>query len=231
MWYNRKSRPLGFAVVNDQIACGPSRRARRSPAVRHCTASSVRRKETRAASRKSPAVQSLYPFPPHAARSRPPPMPPHGGIGGGRSCSAARRVLHTFPSGRGFEKAPRNGRQPAGGTGIRQKERKWLSAVLCCGSMRRPPAKRRKKSLFGKAGHTVNRNASLIKGLHSHSQTGRSVQRRPKRRRKQRRPRATAGEARFPPARGICRPTVRKVCRPTTKEVRCPTAGKLAVRQ
>ena len=154
-------------------------------------------------------------------------MPPCGGIGGGRSCSAARRVFHTPPSGRGFQKAPRNGRQPAGGTGIRQKERKWLSAGLCCGSMRRPPAKRRKKPLFGKAGHTVNRNASLIKGLHSHSQTGRSVQRRPKRRRKQRRPRATAGEARFPPARGICRPTVRKVCRPTTREVRCPTAAEV----
>ena len=97
------------------IARGPSHRARRSPAVRHCTASPVRRKETRAASRKSPAVQSLYPFPPHAARSRPPPMPPYGGIGGGRSCSAARRVLHTSPSGHGFQKprAPAGNRQAA----------------------------------------------------------------------------------------------------------------------
>ena len=139
MWYNRKSRPVGFAVVNDQIARGSSHRARRSPAVRYCTASPVRRKETRAASRKSPAVQSLYPFPPHAARSRPPPMPPYRGIGGGRSCSAARRVLHTSPSGRGFQKAPRTGRQPAGGAAIRQKARKWLSAGLCCGSMRPLP--------------------------------------------------------------------------------------------
>lgn len=172
LYYNGRSRPVGFAVVNDQIARGPSHRARRSPAVRHCTASSVRQKGTRAASRKSLAVQSLYPFPPHAARSRPPPMPPYGGIGGGRFCSAARRVLHTSPSGRGFQKAPRTGRQPAGGTGIRQKARKWLSAGLCYGSMRRPTAKQRKKPLFGKAGHTVNRNASLIKGLRSHSQIG-----------------------------------------------------------
>ena len=144
------------------------------------------------------------------------------------AASAAAVLLHSkarssyFSVRPWFPKAPRTGRQPAGGTGIRQKARKWLSAGLCYGSMRRPTAKQRKKPLFGKAGHTVNRNASLIKGLAQPLANRDSIA--PKRRRKQRRPRATAGELASRRQEELPTRQLRKVCRPTTWEARCPTA-------
>lgn len=106
--------------------------------------------------------------------------------------------------------------------GYPAKRRKWLSAGLCYGSMRPPPAKQRKKHLFGKAGHTVNRNASLVKGLRSHSQIGTAL---PQKAKKAAPPARNGGRSSLPAGKRNCPPDSKKSLPPNDMGSVLPDSG------